>query len=344
MLYVQVPEDIPVQIGRPLKVLIVGSTPDQTDEHTPEFEFACFEIGKALADAGMDIIIGSCRERTADLHVLKGFSDVPGNHTVWLLRPSDERQLTLPELKENVTLRRKIVQGPWPAGRVPQILEADAVVLVKGAATTRICGYVAPSLERPVVSVASFGGSAKELWAHLYPYYCKAGRISDDVAALCRPWEASTAKVVPVVIKELVRKRAFQARRIGPLATCMLITLLGLLFWVVLFVEATRDQVYPFFAMVVIAGVLGVLLRNNMRMILDPTITFSWTSLVLEVQAGILLGFALGLLYLAGVITVTGQAQPLADGNAGAFQRVAVIMTLIAFGAGYRLQQASARV
>src|SRR5215472_11925479 len=49
-----------------------------------------------------------------------------------------------------------------------------------------------------------------------------------------------------------------------------------------------------------VAGFLGTILRNNLRMVFDPTASFSWNALMIEVGAGLLLGFALALLYLVG--------------------------------------------
>ena len=95
--------------------------------------------------------------------------------------------------------------------------------------------------------------------------------------------------------------------------------------------------------MLAVAGILGTILRTSLRLIRDDTATFSWNHLLLELAAGLLLGFALALLYLVGSITVSGKAE-LLTADPGGFQRVAVVMTLLGLGGGLALEQASDRV
>jgi hypothetical protein len=97
--------------------------------------------------------------------------------------------------------------------------------------------------------------------------------------------------------------------------------------------------------MLAIAGILGTILRNNLRLIFDATAAFSWNELLIELGAGLLLGFALALLYLVGSLTITGKTESvLLPGTPGDFQRVAVIMTLLGLGGGLMIEQAADRV
>ena len=84
-----------------------------------------------------------------------------------------------------------------------------------------------------------------------------------------------------------------------------------------------------------------------MRLILDSTARFAWNQLMLELAAGLLLGFALALLYLVGAITITGGSEIAIvpkPGDVASFRRIAVIMTLLGLGGSLALEQASARV
>src|SRR5579862_6520309 len=97
--------------------------------------------------------------------------------------------------------------------------------------------------------------------------------------------------------------------------------------------------------MLALAGLLGTILRNNLRMVFDPTASFSWNELLIEVGTGLLLGFALALLYLAGMLTVTGNTDVfLLEGAEKGYQRVAVVMTLLGLGGGLMIEQAAERV
>jgi hypothetical protein len=80
-------------------------------------------------------------------------------------------------------------------------------------------------------------------------------------------------------------------------------------------------------------------------MVFDPTASFSWNELLIEVGAGLLLGFSLALLYLVGSLTVTGKTEAvlLPDSNE-AYQRVAVVMTLLGLGGGLMIEQAADRI
>jgi hypothetical protein len=100
---------------------------------------------------------------------------------------------------------------------------------------------------------------------------------------------------------------------------------------------------FSFFGMLAVAGFLGTILRNNMRLVHDPTATFSSNELMIELGAGLILGFALALLYLVGAVTIDGNPRAVLTTVEG-FQRVAVVMTLLGLGGGLMIEQAADRV
>jgi hypothetical protein len=228
---------------------------------------------------------------------------------------------------------------------VPQILAADAVLLIGGAAGTSMSGYVAPVLERPVLAIASFGGAAAKLWRDFETYYKNLGELSGRVGDLHERWKTSNADLAVQVIKELIRRRAFKAKPRLPLGVYMASLTICLMAWVYLFTNPFTKTSYSFFAMLALAGLLGTFLRNNLRMVFDPTASFSWNELLIEAGAGLVLGFFLALLYLVGALTITGKTDAvlLPDGP-GSFQRVAVVMTLLGLGGGLMMEQAAERI
>jgi len=332
-----------------MKILIVGSTHDAiVAAKRDEFVAGCRQIGAALARAGMDIVIGSDSENAADRYVFEGVASVKGHHRVWILRP-EQGETTFVEkaasFSGDIEIFQKRLRGQWSAGRVPQILAADAVLLIGGAGGTLTAGYVAPALERPVLAIASFGGAAAKIWPEFEPYYNQLGELSHKIGALREQWNPADAELTANVLKELIKRRIFKTKPRMPLGIYMTSLVLLLFLWVFLFAKPFADPSYSFFGMLAVAGLLGTFLRNNLRLVFDPTARFSWNELSIEIGAGLLLGFSLALLYLAGSLTIVGSTQAvLLPVGSGGFQRAAVVMTLLGLGGGLMIEQAADRV
>jgi len=334
-----------------MKILIVGST------HTAavaakreEFIAACRQIGAALARAGMDIVIGSDSESAADRYVFEGVASVKGHHRVWVLRPEHGEMPFLDKaalLSNDIEIFPKRLKGRWSAGRVPQILAADAVLLIGGAGGTLTAGFVAPALERPVLAIASFGGAAAQLWPELEPYYSQLGELRNSVDRLREQWNPAYADLTANVLKELIKRGIFKTKPRMPLGIYMPSLVVLLFFWVYLFARPFPNPTYSLFGMLSIAGLLGTFLRNNLRLVFDPSARFSWNELFIEIGAGLILGFTLALLYLAGSLTIFGGTQAVTlstNSVSGGFQRDAVVMTLLGMGGGLMIEQAAERV
>jgi hypothetical protein len=331
-----------------MKVLFVGSAPDsQMPERRETFAPACRELGAALAKQNFEIVIGSAQAGTADGFVLEGAASVEGRPRVLILRPDDLNGVPdgVPAVIDRLDVRYKRVRGSWSAGNVPQILAADAVVLVGGAGYTLSTGYVAPALERPVIAIASFGGAAGKLWPEFQSYYDRLGGLATEVGRLGERWQPGNADLVVRMLQESIRRRLFKAKPRLPIGIYFTLLSACLIGWVILFVNPAANVSYSFFAMLAAAGLLGTILRNNLRLVFDPTANFSWNELMIEMATGLLLGFALALLYLAGALTITGRASfTLSPGSPDGYQRVAVVMTLLGLGGGLMIEQAAERV
>lgn len=218
------------------------------------------------------------------------------------------------------------------------------MVVIGGGSGTLTCGYIGPALEKPVLSIPSFGGAAETLWSELQPYYGRLGEVSDRIGNLARNWTASNADLAVLAVKEMIARRTFKATPRLPLGIYMVTLVTCLALWVILFTKQFEPAAYSFFSLLALAGLMGSILRNNLRMIFDPTALFSWNELLIEIGAGLLLGFALALLYLIGALTVTGSTATLVPADTAAFQRVAVVMTLLGLGGGLMIEQAAERV
>ncbi len=203
---------------------------------------------------------------------------------------------------------------------------------------------MAAALERPVLAVAGFGGGGAMVFENFQADYRKLGQVSDEIDALSRGWSPGSAQLIASSLKELVRRGAFKTKPRLPFGLYMGLMLLCLVSWVVVFNSGSIPYSYSLFIILGVAGLLGTMLRNNLRMVFDPTARFSWNELLIEIGAGLLLAFALALLYLVGAVTIKGSAEVMFPTGPAEFQRVAVVMTLLGLGGGLMIEQAADRV
>jgi hypothetical protein len=336
-----------------MKILFVGSYKHLAEGvEQSQFQQACREIGETCAKERVTIIVGSDKPSTTDRYIVEGAVQtdpkfLKGNlPIIWVIRPDyGETPFSEKEFAGKIAVQYRRFQGAWKSGRVPQILEADAVVLIGGGEGTRIAGHVAMALNKPVLTVPFFKGAGQEMWGVFEPFYRSLGD-ANEINALKETWKSNNAGIVITGVKQLIKRRAFDPRPRMPMGIFLTMLLACLTVWTYLFAQTPIrgfSPIYSYFVMLALAGILGTILRTSLRLIQDDTATFSWNHLLLELAAGLLLGFALALLYMVGSITVSGKAEPL-TADPGGFQRVAVVMTLLGLGGGLALEQASDRV
>jgi hypothetical protein len=328
-----------------MKVLVVGSNLDMEEEQAAAFAEACREIGVALAKNHIGIVIASEEESFADRFVLEGLAQAERPQTVVLIRSKETRTAYLEgqSAAGKIRLTSRRVHS-WLAGRAPLILEADAALVIGGRETSASTGYMAAALEKPVLAIASFGGGGAKVLETFQADYRQLGQVNDDIEALSGAWSPGSAELVALVLKELVKKGAFKTKPRLPFGLYMGLMMLCLVSWVAVFNTDEIPYSYSLFIILGVAGLLGTMLRNNLRMVFDPTARFSWNELLIEVGAGLLLAFALALLYLVGAVTIKGSAEIMFPTVEAEFQRVAVVMTLLGLGGGLMIEQAADRV
>lgn len=330
-----------------IKVLIAGSTNYEGSDDSKElFISACKELGAALTKAGFEIVVRSSNLKTADRYVVEGASEVDGRHKVLVLT-SDERETPfkedIPKLEERINFRYRRIRGPWAAKRVSQVLSADAVIIMGGGKGTATVGYIAPALKRPILAIASFGGSASELWAELEPYYDRLGQLKDELPNLHEHWQSSHADLAVQAVREMINRRLFKSDSRAPSVFLLLIQLTLFAAWVWLFANPIGSKVITFFLLLAVAAFLGTGLRNSLRLVFEPTAEFSWDRILNELTAGILLTYGLALIYLTGGLVITGNlrfVESLSE-ESGDYQRVAVTMSILGFAGGFLIERAA---
>lgn len=324
-----------------MRVLIVGSL-----HHNPAaregFIAACKEIGAALARAKFDFVVGSSSPNTADWWVLEGAAGVEGEHRIWIFRPDDGPTPRPPSdetAKGKFRVSYKRLRGPWAGGRVSQIQAADCVLIIGGARGSAQVGYSAMALEKPVLAIASFGGSAAETWTQFEPFYDRLVATKEQVGNLREEWHTGNGEIAVRVLTELVRRRVFRRTRLGADMLPLLLNLGLFATWVWLFVAPPYPWQASFFGLLAISAFLGTALRGSLRAVVDPSEHRSPSALVAEFSAGLVLAFALALLYLAGSFTFTGSFKVISiNSTIDDYQRVAVAMGLLGIAGGWLLE------
>lgn len=332
-----------------MRVLIIGSLNyDGAENVREDFISACRQLGAALAREKVEFVIGAgmSHPNTADKYIIEGASDVSGTYKVWIFQPEGGSTPTLP-VGDNVRAHfipyYKRLRGPWVAGRVPQIQAVDVVLMIGGSRGSAQVGYSAVALEKPVLAIGSFGGSASELWPQFEPFYQRLGSLRDQVGNLREAWHPQNAELAVKTLNQLIRRRAFRRNDSGPSLILFGLNVALFALWVWLFVHPPRPWQAAFFALLAVSAFLGTALRSSLHVVLDPTEHKSREAVIAELSAGLVLAFALALLYLAGSFTFTGKFEVITDNSPlDSYQRVAVAMGIIGVVGGWLLERVAA--
>jgi hypothetical protein len=338
------PTDAPSILGgSEVKVLIVGSLDHLKSEDRQSFIAACKDIGAALARAKFEFVVGSSGDNTADKWIIEGAASVEGDHKVCVFRPEHGSTPSMPftgDTKGRFHANYTRTSGLWEDGRVLQIQAADCVLIIGGAEGTSQTGYSAAALEKPVVAVASFGGAAANMWNNLAPFYKRLSKTREQIGYLREDWQSGNEAIIVKVLTELVRRRVFSRNRLGTELSPLVLNLALFIAWVLLWVAPGSHRQESFFALLAVSAFLGTSLRGSLRMMVDPAESRTRSALIAEYSAGLVLAFALALLYLIGSFTFTGNFEAIKNGQTlDAYQRVAVMMGLFGIAGGWLLER-----
>ncbi|MEZ5593672.1 MAG: hypothetical protein R3F53_24380 [Gammaproteobacteria bacterium] len=198
------------------------------------------------------------------------------------------------------------------------------------------------ALEKPVLAVACFGGSAAEAWTQFEPFYERLSTTRERVGSLREKWQPGNDEIVVNVLTELVRRKIFSRTHLATDAVPLLLNMALFAAWVWLFVAPPKPLQASFFALLAVSAFLGTALRGSLRVVVDPTAGPSRSELIAEFSAGLVLAFALALLYLAGSFTFTGDFNAISSNSTTVtvdYQRVAVAMGLLGIAGGWLLER-----
>lgn len=333
-----------------MKVLVIGSMrrPD-SDANVIEFRRACHELGRALVTAGHEVVVSSDDPETVDPHVVAGVASAEGNnHRVWLVLPNDGSAFPFSDqakYRDHIEFfLKRLNDESWGMSRVSQIEGVDAVIALGGGYGTAMTAQLAAAMQRPVLPIPRFHGASEDLWRSFKRFFDRLGMTADKVGTLEHEWTETNAianaHLAVDVLRELAERRVFRSISVTPQQLVLLVAVVVFMTgWIAIFWNSLTQGGWTFI-MAFLATGLGTSLRNSLRLVFDPAAQLSWFQLLNDWTAGIVLGFALCLLYFVGAVAVTGSTeQTLTPPKTGDFQRIAIIMTLLGMTGGLLLEQ-----
>jgi hypothetical protein len=210
-----------------MRILFIGSIPDHIPEtnqqilpeHHPLFE-AASELGFAAALRGHTILVGSESPRTIDYYVMQGVfkacSDKPDQQFFVEIHRPEGTAAPYQSVPKNLTISRIGYQQDskpefqWMVTHVLALDACDVCVVIGGGSSTRVIGYIAAERQKALLTVASFGGSAKLLWEKLKFVYKNHFRSSQAGDWLISEWSDRHANEI-IGLAETFGRQEIQA-------------------------------------------------------------------------------------------------------------------------------------
>jgi hypothetical protein len=332
--------------GRPFVAIIGGLWMLEEPDATKAKKMAR-EIGAALANAGMGLVVYFSDEGSLEPHVVSGFAEaLPAGSGAGSIRVRfAESQKDIVKFKEQDT-HHELFEPPelfpgndWEAPFYRSLVDAhgvDAVLLMAGRSSVLIAGQIALARKLPVLAVDEFGESAGIIRREL------AIRASDYPSSRTH----STAQLVTWLRDKCVARQAEARERENKEKKLLKATsqlektvwagaaFVGLLVAVFLGVaKQPGPDFYPFltFAGLIAAGATGAMIRS---VIWGADEGSPITSLIL----GGVAGFVVGLAYLIPQwVGAPGVLVPSAKevGATDKIQFVSAVLVAISAGVGF---------
>lgn len=327
-----------------MRVMIVGSTSYESGtKERVNFENACQQIGRAIANAGDVLVAGSDRESTADLYVFRGFISIDKHREVIVVRPEDGKTPFEEErLQHNIVYSRR--KGPRASARVYQVLQADVVLAIGGGPSTLLVAQTAISLERPVLAIPCFQGSSKEIFADFEREYRNLANAANEMSVIKESWSEQHPDAIIRLLKILSRENPFVLFRIWPTLTLFTVSLLLLSAWLYLVQVPTLSFLTNVFGILVISVWMGTALRYGLRQLTNPLSKMSFRLILNHASVGLILAFGLTLVYMMGGLGITGSWEFLLLSSAEDLLRVSVILSILGLTAGFLLEASANRL
>ena len=192
-----------------MKLFFVGGITKATEDSSPAFAQAAAELGYISAERGHTVLVGSESQSTLDYHVMVGVTRYAQEH------PTTEVAVEVHHADKEIEpftskpLPRNIVRTAIRYERLPTgmsshlfshlggLTASDLMIGMGGGEGTYRIGSVAPLLNKPMLALRQFGGSASLLYEKLKYAYASDPRTSDFSFCLTESWkEQDTARKI----------------------------------------------------------------------------------------------------------------------------------------------------
>jgi hypothetical protein len=165
------------------------------------FSEACHELGKAVAETGAEITVGSDSVSAADKYVVEGYFSTPQEtNSVRVIHPQNRERpfADLYQKYPEAFLYLPVAGSKWRHIRQQFIFDVDAMLTIGGADGTYQAGLEMKLTRKRLVPIGTFGGASSRLLADLLN--SSELRYPDRFNRLNNPWTSQLASHVMTVI------------------------------------------------------------------------------------------------------------------------------------------------
>lgn len=166
-------------------IAIVGSVVESREDYEPPLRSgadapaACKELGRALAEAEYRLIVYSGGCDYIESYVVSGYieSGRAQRDSIQIRYPNGEGTPRFTEEDTHAAIfdSRPDAYENWQVSFYSSLKDADGILVLGGGPSALVAGIIAQSLEKPIVAVSTFGGSAETVWRLL-----QGGRLASD--------------------------------------------------------------------------------------------------------------------------------------------------------------------
>ncbi|MFF4227747.1 hypothetical protein [Streptomyces sp. NPDC001820] len=176
---------------------------------TPTAARACAEIGRALADSAVDLVVYSSEAQFVEDMVVAGYlshSDVmPGS--IHVRPPYGDGEMDFPMLEERPEVFDVHYESgdDWEISFYRSLREVHGVVLIGGGRSTLITGMICLAFGIPVYALACFGGASRRVWDIMNRVTNYA--TEDEISTMGAEWgHGAASRLVELLLAQQERR------------------------------------------------------------------------------------------------------------------------------------------
>ena len=168
------------------------------------------ELGAELAKRNCRILVFSSSQDFIEWEAVQGYvasaKKLPGS--IEVRYPPNLHSLFPDEMPDDPVFVRRQQSGDWEASVYPSFAEIDGLVLVGGADTTKISGLLAMGSKTPIITLAGFGGGARQVWECLKGDRNSPATNEDLDLMASQEWADSSAnRLVDCLLSQVQRQQ-----------------------------------------------------------------------------------------------------------------------------------------